>query len=271
MGSITANRINGVSKIFSNTTITTLHLRFLNYMFITKFIQKMQKIAIKELVDFRQKSTDNGKKNFAYKLKNRIVKEKPKDDENSNGGDYWISSTSCIQNVFKHNKNGFYETKINELTAKRESNEDKKAKSMYQRNIDILNNFKDFNFDDVRPTKILKFVTVQKVHKVINVNDFPLYLNPSLLFSHERNGKNELGAIWLVAQIHGFKKNELGMFCEILHDFLIKNYSNDYQVSDDLCVAIDTVSAQKVIYQELIKGEIPFLIQKTLEEIKKLN
>jgi hypothetical protein len=231
----------------------------------------MQKIAIKELVDFRRKSTDNGKKNFAHKLKYREVKEKAKDDESSNGGDYWRTSTSCIQNVFKYNKNDFYEIKIDELATKRESNKDNKVKSMYQRNIDILNNFKDFNFDDIRPTKISKFVTVQKNHKVITINDFPLYLNPSLLFSHERNGKSELGAIWLVPQIHGFKKNELGMFCEILHEFLIKNYSNDYQVSDDLCVAVDTFSAQKVIYKELINGDIPFLIQKTLEEIKRLN
>lgn len=61
------------------------------------------------------------------------------------------------------------------------------------------------------------------------------------------------------------------MFCEILHDFLIKNYLNDYQVSDNLCVAIDTFTAQKVVYEEMVKGEIPFLIQKILEEIKNLN
>jgi hypothetical protein len=231
----------------------------------------MQKIAIKELVDFRRKSTDNAKKNFAYKLKNRIPKEKAKDDENPKGGNYWVTSTSCIYNVFKHNKNDFYEIKIEELINKRESTEDKKVRSMFQQNIDILNNFKDFNFDDIRPIKILKFVTVQTVHKVFNVNDFPLYLNPSLLFSHDRNGKTELGAIWLVPQIHGFKKNELGMFCEILHDFLIKNYSTDYQVSDDLCVAIDTFNAQKVVYHEMLTGEIPFLVKKTLEEIKSLN
>ena len=231
----------------------------------------MQKIAIKELVDFRRKSNDNAKKRFTYKLKNRVAKEKAKDDEDSKGGNYWVTSTSCIYNVFKHNKNDFYEIKIEELTNKRESTEDKKVKSMFQQNIDILNNFKDFNFDDIRPIKISKFVTVQKVHKVFAVDDFPLYLNPSLLFSHERNGKTEIGAIWLVPQIRGFKKDELGMFCEILHDFLIKNYSNDYQVSDDLCVAIDTFNAQKVVYEDMLKGEIPFLVRKILEEIKNLN
>lgn len=61
------------------------------------------------------------------------------------------------------------------------------------------------------------------------------------------------------------------MFCEILHDFLIKKHSNDYKISDNLCVAIDTFNVQKVVYEEMLKGEIPILIQKILEEIKNLN
>jgi len=218
----------------------------------------MQKITIKELVDFRRKSSDNGRKNFAYKLKNREVKEKIDGDESSGGGDYWVTSTSCIYNVFKYNKNEFYDLKINELTTKFEAAEDKRIKSMYQRNIDILSNFKDFHIEAIRPSKILKFETVQKVHTVLHIDEFPLYINPSLLFSHERNGKNELGAIWLVPQLYGFKKAELGMFCEILYKFLLKNYSDNYQISDDFCFAIDTFSAQKVVYQELKNGDVPF-------------
>jgi hypothetical protein len=230
----------------------------------------MQKIAIKELVEFTRKSTDKGKKNFASKLKTRVPKEK-KDDEESGGGNYWVTSTSCIYNVFKHNKNDYYESKLDDLAIKYEAAEDKRIKSMFQRNIDILTNFKDFNFNDIRPSEILKFETVQKVHKVINIDNFPLYLNPSLLFAHKRNGKKELGAVWLIPQLRGFKKNELGLFCEILHEFLIKNYSDNYQISDDLCIAIDTFNAQKVSYNELLSGVIPFLLQKTLNEIKGLN
>ncbi len=227
----------------------------------------MQKITIKELVDFRRMSSDRGKKNFAYKLKNRQKKEKLSNEES--GGDYWVTSTSCIYNVFKHNTTELYEDKINELTTKLEATVDKRIKSMYQRNIDILTSFKDFSFEDIRPFKITKFETVQKIHKVLDVNNFPLYLNPSIVFSHERNGKSELGAIWLVPKLNGFKKVELGMFCEILHKFLTKNYSDSYQISDDLCVVIDTFSAQKVAYQELLNGDIPFLIKKTLDEINK--
>lgn len=231
----------------------------------------MEKITIKELVAFRRKTTDSNKKNFAYKLKNRVAKEKLKDDEKSDGGDYWITSTSCISNVFKHNKTDFYDKKIAELTGKREATNDKGLKSRFQRNIDILNSFKDFSFEDIRPDRILKLVSVQKVHKILSVQDFPLYLNPSILFAYERNGKTELGAIWLVSQIDGFSKAELGLFCEILYDFLVQNYSNDYQISEDLCVAVDTFKAQKVAYRDMLNGQPQFLVQKTLKEIKNLG
>jgi len=105
----------------------------------------MQKITIKELVDFRRKTTESGRKSFAHKLKTRRGKEKSEEDENSGGGDYWVTSTSCIYNVFKHDKSDFYENKIAELATKLGAADDKRIKSMHQRNIDILNNFKDFH------------------------------------------------------------------------------------------------------------------------------
>ena len=46
---------------------------------------------------------------------------------------------------FKHDKSDFYENKIAELATKLGAADDKRIKSMHQRNIDILNNFKDFH------------------------------------------------------------------------------------------------------------------------------
>ncbi len=89
-----------------------------------------------------------------------------------------------------------------------------------------------------------------------------------MLFCHERNGKKEIGALWLIPQLKGFQKSELGMFCEMLYRFLVKNYSADYQISEDYCIAIDTFNAQQIIYSELSEGKVPFLIDKTLNDIK---
>ena len=228
----------------------------------------MQKITIKELVNFRRKS-DKTKRTFAYKLKFRKPKEKTEIDSDG-GGDYWITSTSCIYNVFKYNKKEFYDSKIDELHSKYEISEDKRIKSMYQRNIDILISFKDFELADLKPSHSIKFEKVAKAYKILTVKDFPLFVNPSLLFSYEKNGKIELGALWLIPQLEGFSKVELGMFCEVLYRFLIKNFSADYQVSQDYCIVIDTFNAQKLTYKELIKGNTPFLIDIILNEIKEL-
>lgn len=227
----------------------------------------MQKITIKELVTFRRKSSDRTKKNYAYKLKYR--KEKVKTEtKNEGGGDYWITSTSCIYNVFKNDKKEYYDSKIEELQTKYEKTDDIRIKSMYERNINILNSFKDFDFDELRPTEITKIEKVHTDSKIITKNAIPLYVNPSMLFCHERNGKKEIGALWLVPQLEGFKKSELGMFCEILYQFLSNNYSANYQISDDFCIVIDTFNTQTVTYSELLNGKIPFLIDETINQIK---
>lgn len=228
----------------------------------------MQKITIKELIEYNRKTSDKAKANFAYKLKTRIAKEKKEEDNQEEGGDYWVTSTSCIYNVIKHNSDEFYENKIDELLTKVEATEIKKTKSMHRRNIEILNNFKEFNHQEIRPEEITKFESVQKVHKIYSIDNIPLYLNPNLVFSFEENGKKNIGAIWLIAKLGGFTKPELGMFCELLHRFLIKNYSEEHQISEKFCTAVDTFRAQSIDYSEMLQNKAPFLIQKTIDELK---
>ena len=225
----------------------------------------MQKITIKELVNFRRRS-DRTRKSFAFKLKTREEKVKREDD--GGGGDYWITSTSTIYNVFKHGDNHFCDAKIEELLIKYGETDDLRIKNMHQRNANILSSFKDFDFSDSKPPAILKFERVPKFYKILTIDGFPIYVNPSLLFSYEKNGKNQLGALWLIPQLNGFLKSELGMFCEVLYRFLIINYSDKYQISEDYCIAIDTYNAQKVTYPELLNGYFPFLIDQTLTEIR---
>ncbi|MDD5150529.1 MAG: hypothetical protein PHC28_08610 [Flavobacterium sp.] len=229
----------------------------------------MEKIKINELVDFRRKQSDKSKRIFINKLKNRIPKiltEAEKEEEDPR--DYWVFSTSCIYNAYKNGSDEFYDPKIEELQLKMSKPELKSSPlTMYKRNRDILLSFKEFELNNLRPEKLIR-QSVQKEHKIITLTDFPLYVKPSLVFSHERNGKNEIGALWLVPQVDGFKKSELGIFCEVLYRFLIKNYSNSFQISYDYCIAIDTFNAQAVTYLDLLNDDIPFLLDKTLNEMK---
>ena len=228
----------------------------------------MERITIKELIEFREKTSEKSKKNFAFKLKNRKAKEKKVDDKDG-GGNYWAISSSSIYNTFKNGKDDYYDEKIIDVQLRQQNTQNKRDITMYQRNLDILNNFKEFELLDLRPSDIKNFETIHKDQKIITVENFPLYINPSLVFIFEKNGKKEIGALLLVPKLEGYQKSQLGMFCELLHKFLIKHYSTDYQISEDHCIAIDTFNAQKLSYSELSNGSVPLLISKTIEELKK--
>ncbi|CAM4343646.1 hypothetical protein [Flavobacterium terrigena] len=230
----------------------------------------MEKIKIHDLVKFRRKNSAVRKKNYALNLKTRKPKES-KEKKGKGGGDYWSISTKCINKVFKLENNELLDLKINEFQEKLK-NKDLKSNTigMYKKNIDIMSNFKEFDFKDIRPEKIKNFESITKEDKILKIDNFPLYITPTTIFTFKRKDKIEIGAVWLVAQIDGFEKSELGLFCEILYRFLIKNYADEYQIAPEYCIAIDTFNAQKLSYNELLKGEIPFLIDLTLKEIKEL-
>lgn len=227
----------------------------------------MEKITIKELIEYRGRPSGKLKNNYAFKLKSRKLKEKAENVKDS-GGNYWAICTSSIYNTFKSGNNEFYDLKIEEVISKIANTESKKDKVMYQRNLDILNNFKEFDLHHLRPLGILNFQTIHKDQKIISIKNLPIYINPSLVFSFERNGIKEIGAIAFIPKLEGFKKYELGMFCEMLYKFLHKHYSVEYHIAEDFCIAVDTYNAQGVIFNELSSGQIPRLIDVTVDEIK---
>ena len=117
--------------------------------------QTMQKITVKELVEFRRKSTDRSKRNFAQKLKTRLPKEK-KESDDEGGGNYWVTSTSCIYQVIKQDNIDLIDDKIIILSDRLQETDNKGTKLMHQRNIDILTSFKDFNYRELLPPKDFK-------------------------------------------------------------------------------------------------------------------
>ena len=230
----------------------------------------MERIKVNELVDFRRKDNIKFKRNFAMKLKTRVAKQKVESDDDVEPRDYWVFSTSCIYQAFKNGDDEFYDPKIDELQVKMLKPDIKSSVFlMYKRNRDILISFKEFELNNHRP-KELKRHGVQTEFKTMTISDYPLYVRPTMVFTYQKNGKNEIGGLWLVPQVNGFKKSELGIFCEVLYRFLIKNYANDYQISHDYCIAIDTVNAQSITYTDLLDGTVPFLLDETLNQIKNI-
>ncbi len=224
----------------------------------------MKKVTIKNLIKFRG---ENGrtKITFVHNLK----KEKKKSDDSS-GGDYWISCLSAIRSTFKYDNTDLLDEKIDLLRDKIKVSEIKRIKDQFQRNIDIVNNFKDYDFQHLKPNTDLTFIKQVKHQFLLDIKGLPVEAKPCYIFSFSENNSDEIGGIWFIAQLKGFKKSELGMFADILYRYLDKHYSKKYYVNPDYCIAVDLYNGQEVNYTEIKNGNIPILIDSTLDDLKKV-
>jgi hypothetical protein len=223
----------------------------------------MEKLTVKDLIKFRGKN-NRTKITFANNLK----KEKIKSDESSSGGDYWISSLSAIRNTFKFGNVHLLDEKIDLLRDKIKVSEIKKTKNQFQRNIDIISNFKEYDFQHLKPNVDLTFLTKPKYQAILDIKGLPVEAKPCHIFTFSSNNSEEIGGIWFVAQIEGFPKSELGMFTDILYRYLHKHHSKDFYVNPDYCIAVDLYNGQEVNYTEIQNGKIPTLIDSTLDDLK---
>lgn len=221
----------------------------------------MKNISIKDLVDFRRKSTKS-KMTFVYNLG---LDKKMVD---GSGGDYWISSISTLSNIFRYNDSSLLDEKIEILLEKIESTTRQPTVSMYQRNINILNGFTDFEIQSIKPTADLNYIKKSESRSLIDINGLQIKATPNHVYSF--NSEKEIGAVWYVAKLHGFNKFELGMFADMLYRYLLLHFSKDYFINPTYCVAIDAIKANKISYEEINNGKIPAILDKTVDEIKRL-
>jgi len=225
----------------------------------------MKKITIKKLIEFRGKN-DRTKITLVSNLKKDTIKS----DDSSPGGDYWISCLSSIRNAFKYNNMDFLDEKIDLLNDKINVSEIKRIKDQFQRNIDIINSFKEYDFQHLKPNADLTFLKQLKQNAILDIKKIPIEAKPCHIFTFSKDNKEQIGGIWFIAQLKGFKKSELGMFADILYRYLKKHYSKDFNVNPSFCIAVDLFNSQDVNYSEIQNGSIPILIESTIDEIKKL-
>ncbi|MER3374827.1 MAG: hypothetical protein RIM83_09365 [Allomuricauda sp.] len=224
----------------------------------------MKKVTVKNLIEFRGKN-----ERTRITFVNNLKKEKKKSEDDS-GGDYWISCLSAVRNLFKYDNEDLLDDKISELAEKIKVTEIKRIKDQFQRNIDILNNFKEFEIQHLKPNVDLNFLKQPKINSLLDIKGFPIEAKPCHIYTFSENNSEEIGGIWFIAKLKGFKQSELGMFTDILYRYLDKHYSKDFFVNPDYCIAVDLFNGREVNYSEIQNGNIPILIDSTLDELKKV-
>jgi hypothetical protein len=224
----------------------------------------MEKLSIKDMVRFRGKS-EKAKKNYAEALK--VGK---KENDSDGGGDYWISCLSAISNSYKSNNPQFIKDKKEELLAKIKETGYDKTKQMYRRNISVLSDYENYDHNKLVPKKKITFLKQYQPNFLLPIKGFHLQVKPHHVFTFEVNKKAKVGAIWFVAKLGGLKREELGMFCDILFRYLKAHYSNDFEVSLKYCIAVYVNKAQEIRYSELKNEQVSKVLDNTLNELKKL-
>lgn len=221
----------------------------------------MKKMSINNIIKFRHRNEKN-QKAFLNSL------QKKAEIKNDGGGNYWIRSLSALSNAVKLNEHEPIKEKIGEILEAFSSDLTGQTKDMYQRNLNILHDYEDFNFSIWVPNG---FKILSKTNKktIIYIKNVPVQITPSQIFKFEKNGNKYVGAIWFVAKLEGYKIEELGMFAEALFIFLTNNFNKDYKISKKHCIVVDVLAKKNLSFKEVIKNKIPAILKSTLDSISK--
>ena len=229
----------------------------------------MDKITISDAIKFRRKKSEKAKLTFINKLK-KAQKKKLENEKSDEGGDYWTISRSAISGYFKIGNKDIIKNKIHEVLTKHGGSDKKGTKTMYERNIEILHNFENFDFSGFKPSEEIKFLSKPNNQSIFKINEVLIQVRPSHVFTFKENDTEKIGAIWFVSIIKGYTKEEIGIYTKAMYYYLDKNYSKKFEISTTYCIAMDVVNVSYVTYGEILNKKVLSLLESTLESIKKI-
>lgn len=221
----------------------------------------MKKISINNIIKFRNRNEKN-RKAFIKSL------EKKSEIKNDGGGNYWIRSLSALSSAVKSDDHEPIKEKIGEILELFSPDLTKQTKDMYERNLNILHNYEDYDFSNWLPQEF-EILSKSNKNSIIYINKIPVQITPSQIFKFEKNEVEYVGALWFVAKLDGYEIQELGMFAEALFIYLKNNFNQDYKISKKYSIVIDVLAKKDLSFQKVIKDEIPTILKSTLDSINK--
>jgi len=222
----------------------------------------MQNLTAKKIIEFKR-LTQTRKQIFVNNLKKPIVKS-------NSGGDYWISCISAITDACKTNENNQISDKIDFLNARHKSTSYKRTKDMYQRNIDILAGYKEYDFTRLKPKKITDFLSRSTTKHILTIKGLSVKVSPSHVFTYKNDRTDEVGAIWFIAQLNGFKNDELQIFSELLYKYLSANYSKIHFINSNFCTIVDVVAQKEFKHSKMTNIGAESVLDVTISDLKTL-
>jgi hypothetical protein len=220
----------------------------------------MKKISVKNIIAFHRKS-EKSKKAFLKSLNKIQV------SDSDGGGNYWVRSISALSNTFKTNNNQYIKDKIDDISGDYEKSTLKRTKDMYQRNLDILFNYEDFDFSIWYPNNTFQILNKASKKAIIEINKIPVLALPNQIFTFIEKEVKYIGAVWFIAKLNGYSKSELGIYAEVLYNFLKANFSKEYKIKPENCLIVDVLNLDEVTYKMILDEEIPALLEQTLQSI----
>lgn len=227
----------------------------------------MEKIAISKIIEFRRLK-DGPRQTFVNNLKKPKPPKKEKLEESSEGGDYWSTSIWAISNAYKDDNPTLIKDKISDLFERHGRATAKISKDMYLQNIQILHNVEDYDLRVFKPQFELKYLSKPKEKSIFKINDIPVQVLPQYVFTFEENNTSKIGAIWFIAKIRGYSLEEIALFTDALYRYLKLNYSQDFEICCNYCVAFDASSLKEVRYTMIEDDSVIKLLDSTIETLK---
>jgi len=145
----------------------------------------------------------------------------------------------------------------------------KQTKDMYDRNINILDKYEDFDFNKWQPENIT-FERKNQTNSIVKVTGLELKVMPHHVFSFVKDDVKQIGAIWFVAKLKGFRNDEVGMFTDALFSYLKRYHAKDYKPSSEYCLAVDVSNGIAITQRQLEAGEINRMLESTVAELKRI-
>jgi len=224
----------------------------------------MKELPIKKLIEYNSYS-DRRKSTMLGKLQQvESVFSNSKDAR-----DYWHRSLTAIRKSFKLNDYQFLIDRIKFITDDLSKTTVRTTKIMYERNIQILNNFLEFDYTRLMPSHKVRFIPQTTEVSIISVSGIQLKIHGDDLFSYESNGVVHIGAVWFVASKDGYRNDELAIFVDALYRMLDNNLSDDYIINADYCFVVDAMKKNVLTYSQIMRKPTKSKLDLIASEISK--